>query len=401
MPGRVMVPGLVNAHSHAFQRVFRGHVQWRSGDDDFWTWRSAMYSAANALDPEGIAAVSRLAFLEMAEAGVTRVGEFHYLHHQSDGTPYADRDLLASLVIDAARSVGVRICLLRVAYGRHSFGKPLAANQLRFGDVGPDAVLDAIARLRARWAGDAGVSVGLAPHSVRAVPAGWLSAFQKFDGPIHVHVAEQPAEVASSFDEHGRSPLAVFADAGLVDGRFVAVHLTHPSPGDVARLKAGDATVCVCPGTELDLGDGFLPLAAREVRLCIGTDSQATVDPLAEARAVELHARGLAGRRNVMAPAEDRHGLANRLLAIASVDGARALGASGGLEVGAPADFVLFDLRRPAAAGVPAPEALAFVATPEWVDEVWVGGRCIVREGRHPQRDAIVSAAARYLPASE
>jgi formimidoylglutamate deiminase len=398
LPGRVLVPGLVNAHSHAFQRVFRGHVQWRQGEDDFWTWREAMYGAANGLDPDGVEAVSRLAFLEMAEAGITHVGEFHYLHHQPDGKPYADPDEIANRVVAAARDVGIRITLLRVAYGRHSFGRALADNQRRFGDRDPAAVLAATDRLRARWSSDPAVSVGLAPHSVRAVPREWFVELASFSGPIHAHVSEQPSEVAACLAEHGCSPVAAFASGGLVDSRFVGVHLTHPSRGDIELLRQADATVCVCPSTELDLGDGFLPLEARDLRLCIGSDSQAVIDPLGEARAIELHARGLAGRRNVMAPPGERHGLADRLLSIATAGGAHALGSRGTLEVGQPADFVTFDLRRPAAEGVPVAEALAFVANPEWVDEVWVAGRRIVEGGRHPQRDAIVAAARDLRP---
>jgi formimidoylglutamate deiminase len=279
LPGKLVIPGLVNAHSHAFQRAFRGHVQWRGpGDDDFWTWRRAMYATANALDPDGVEAVSRLAFLEMAEAGVTRVGEFHYLQHQPGGTPYVDKDELARRVIAAALDVGIRIALLRVAYARAGAGKPLEPHQLRFGDRSPDDVLAALDRLKST---DARVTLGLAPHSVRAVPRDWLTALSAWKGVVHAHVAEQPAEVQACEAEYGRSPLRVFADAGLVSERFTAVHLTQPSPGDVDLARSSGASVCVCPSTELDLGDGFLPLSVREgVRLCVGSDSQATIDLL-------------------------------------------------------------------------------------------------------------------------
>lgn len=398
LPGRLMIPGLVNAHSHAFQRAFRGRVQWRaSGHDDFWSWRDRMYRVANRLDPDGVEAVSALAFLEMAEAGITRVGEFHYLQHAPDGARYADPDELARRVIAAARRVGLRITLLRVAYARAGVGAPLRDDQRRFGDRHPDDVLAALDRLGT--SPPEGVTVGLAPHSVRAVDADWLRALSAWRGPVHAHVSEQQAENQACHAEHGRSPTAVLADAGLVSDRFTAVHLTWPLPGDVHLLAAAGARVCVCPSTELDLGDGFLPLDARErLPMCVGSDSQAVIDPLGEARALELHARGLAGRRNVLAVAGEPHALALRLLACASVEGDRALGGEGrGLAIGAPADFVLLDLRRPAAEGVPPLEAAAFVSTPEWVEEVWVGGRPIVSGGRHPARDAVIAAARPYL----
>jgi len=400
LPGRLLIPAMVNAHSHAFQRAFRGHVQHRpAGRDDFWSWRDRMYAVANGLDPDGVEAVSRLAFLEMAEAGIGQVGEFHYLHHAPDGARYADPDELARRVVRAALDVGIRITLLRVAYARNGAGAPLRDDQRRFGDRSPDEVLAAVARLRALE--DPRVRVGLAPHSVRAVPLDWLGAFAGFDGPVHVHVAEQPAEVVACQAEYGRSPVGVLEQAGLLHDRLVAVHLTHPDPGDVGRLRDVGAGVCACPGTELDLGDGFLPLAARDLSISVGSDSQATIDLFAEARAVELHARALAGRRNVMAPEGSRHGLAERILAIATTTGDRHLGGPGlGIEPGAPADLVAIDLRRPAAEGVPPLEAAAFVATPEWVSDLWVAGRRIVRDGRHPDRDEVVRAARPFLLSS-
>ncbi|MFT7520480.1 MAG: formimidoylglutamate deiminase [Kiritimatiellia bacterium] len=400
LPGRLMLPGLVNAHSHAFQRAFRGHVQWVDHDrDDFWSWRHAMYETANRLPPEGVEAISRLAFLEMIEGGITHVGEFHYLHHQPDGTPYDEPDELALRVISAARSVGLRIALLRVAYGRSAPCKPLRDDQRRFGDADPDAVLLAIQRLRGRDL--PGTTIGLAPHSVRAVPPHWWSTLSHFDGVVHCHVAEQPADVRTSIEEYGAPPLVVLAERGLVHKRFSAVHLTHPSAGELDLLRDSGGRIVACPGTEMDRGDGFLPLAAREgVSLCLGSDSHATIDLFEEARSLEMHARGLAGRRNVMSPPGERHGLARVLLQAATVAGSQALGAhSGGLVPGAPADMVTLDLRRPAAAGVPPLEAAALVATADWVDGVWVAGEAQVEAGRHADRDSIVFNALKWLSA--
>jgi formimidoylglutamate deiminase len=377
LPGHLVLPGFVNAHSHAFQRAFRGHVQWRaSGQDDFWSWRQRMYQTANELTPEGVYDVSYRCFSEMVDAGITHVGEFHYLHHQTDGSAYDNPDELAQRVIAAAHDAGLRITLLRAAYGRCDANRPLLPEQRRFRDSGPESVLSAIQRLKRHE--DDRTTIGLAPHSVRAVPPAWLEELSAFDGLVHAHVAEQPSEVASCLDETGQEPLQLLAAAGLVHSRFTAVHLTHPHANDARLLSAANATVCACPFTELDLGDGFLPLSLLDQRLCIGSDSHAIIHPLAEARAIELHARGLSGRRNVMAPMDDQHGLAKRILTIATTNGSRALGAGGlGITPGAPADLVALDLRRPAAEGVPPLEAAAFVSTPEWVSHVWVAGEPI------------------------
>ncbi|MFK7930452.1 MAG: formimidoylglutamate deiminase [Myxococcota bacterium] len=398
LPGRLLLPGLVNAHSHAFQRAIRGHVQWRDAErGDFWSWRQAMYRAANAMDPDAFEAVSRLAFLEMAESGITEVAEFHYVHHQTGGSPYDDPDELARRVIRAALDVGIRICLLRVAYHRGGPGIELAPEQARFRADSPDEVLTAIQRLGT--VADPRVRVGLAPHSVRAVPPEWLPEFATFSGPIHAHVAEQPAEVAACVAETGLSPLALLARAGLVHERFGAVHLTFPSAGDVDLMASAGATAVVCPSTELDLGDGLLPVDARQrLHLAVGSDSHAMIDLFQEVRTLELHGRALAGRRHILTPDDDDHGLAGRLLAAATADGARCLGREGGqLIPGSPADFVTLDLRRPAAAGVPPLEAAALVADSSWVDDVWVAGRLVVRGGRHPNRARIVEEASSVI----
>lgn len=395
LPGRLVLPGLVNAHSHAFQRAFRGHVQHRPrGRDDFWSWRDRMYEVALGLSPEGVQAVSALAFLEMVEAGVTRVGEFHYLHHQPDGAPYADPDELARRVLAAAREVGLRITLLRVAYGRAGHDQELRADQRRFGDASAEDALQAVARLR----GDA--DVGLAPHSVRACDRSWLEALGAYEGVVHVHVSEQPAENEACLAEHGCSPVALLDACGLLGPRSTMVHLTHPLEGDLDLVLGADAMLCVCPSTELDLGDGFLPVEARlRARLCLGSDSHAQIDLLREATTLEMHARGLAQRRNVMTPEGRRHGLAEGLLSAATVGGARSLGADArGVVEGAPADLVAVDLRRPAAEGVPPLEAAALVATNEWVEQVWVAGRSLLQGGRHPLRERVTARARPHLP---
>ncbi len=399
LPHHVLMPGLVNAHSHAFQRAFRGHVQWANGHDDFWSWRDAMYRVATSLPPEGIEAIARLVFVEMAQAGVTSIGEFHYMHHQPGGAPYDDPDELAWRVITAALTAGMRITLLRTAYHCGGFNKPASALQARFIDRRPEDVLAAAQRLGRHQ--DRRVNVGIAPHSVRAVPRHWLPELAAFNGPIHAHVAEQLAEVQACHRLFGRSPLALLADAGLLTERFCAVHLTHPDPGDVALLDAAGGTICVCPTTELDLGDGFLPVEARAASLCVGSDSHAVIDLLHEARTLEMHARGLAQRRNVVHSNGSVDGLARHLLHSATTVGRQALGlASEPLGPGAAADFCAVDLDRPAADGQPPLCAVAFNATADWVSDVWVAGERIVHDGRHALRDSAREAALPWLGAT-
>ncbi len=383
LPERLLLPGLVNAHSHAFQRGLRGHVQWTEGGrDDFWSWRERMYGLATRLDPDGIEAVSALAFLEMALAGFTAVGEFHYLHHSPDGRPYADPDELARRVIRAARRVGIRITLLRVAYG--------VGGEKRFRDRDPDEALLACQRLAGIE--DPAVTVGLAPHSVRACSKEWLQAFSVFEGPVHAHVSEQPRENAECLNEHGMSPTALLEDCGLLGPDFTAVHMTWPQvPNDGERLRRAGARVCACPTTELDLGDGFLPLDHLDgVALCIGTDSHALIDPFVELRSLEWHARACQGRRNVLTPPGDRDALAHRLLQIGSEEGRRALGIEPTV-----ADFVAVDLADVRMAGAqPLTAALWGAAR---VRDVWVGGERIVEDGQHAQAAAIVEGARSVL----
>ncbi|MCB9739782.1 MAG: formimidoylglutamate deiminase [Deltaproteobacteria bacterium] len=397
----VVAPGLCDAHSHAFQRVFRGHVQHRAAGDSFWAWRQAMYGAAGSLSPEAIEAVSALAFLELLAAGITAVGEFHYIHHAPDGAPYDDPHLLAERVIAAARRVGLRITLLRVVYAASGIAAdgsatPPLPEQRRFLSKSPDAALRACAELEARFAADPLVVVGLAPHSVRAVPRSWLAEFTAFAGPIHAHVAEQPAEVAACRAAFGCEPLALLQQAGLLSPRFSAVHLTHPEAGDATRLRDTGARVVACPSTELDLGDGFLPPAIHAAtRVAVGSDSYAQIEPLGEARALEGHARAATGQRVFLGDGTPGS-LAATLLTMAGRHGHEAVGQPGGtLRPGDVADFFAVDLDRPAADGVPPLEALALSSRPEWVTDVWIAGVRRLRNGRHADEDHIRADFAR------
>ncbi|MCY1044380.1 formimidoylglutamate deiminase [Corallococcus sp. bb12-1] len=406
LPGRALLPGLVNGHSHAFQRLIRGRTEYVAsgrGQDDFWSWREAMYRAAEALTPEEVYVASRQVFVEMALAGITAVGEFHYLHHQSDGTPYADRNELAHAVIRAATDVGLRICLLRVGYARAGFNVAANPRQRRFIDADVDAFLSTTEALARAVRGDARVNVGLAPHSVRAVSKEWLARVERdapVGMPIHMHVAEQPKEIEACLAEHGRRPVELLADLGLLGGRFTAVHGVHLTDDEVQLLGRSESTVCACPSTERNLGDGIVPadaLVRAGARVSLGSDSQTAVDLLDEARQLEQHLRLLRLRRAVLDPGTGTlDGLAARLLDMATVQGAHSLGLeTGALLPGAPADFFTVDLRHPSLVGAGLASLLpgiVFGATAGAVREVAVAGRWVVRDGRHALADESAKA---------
>ena len=394
LPGKLLLPGLVNAHSHAFQRLLRGRTQTAAPDkdrDDFWTWRETMYRAAVALDPDGLAVASRHCFLEMARTGITTVGEFHYLHHAPDGRPYADPLELALRVIAAAREVGLRIHLLRVGYARPGFNTLPQPRQRRFYDPDPERFLGAVAALQERVRPDPLVTIGAAPHSVRAVPRSWLEAVARArPGTVHMHVAEQPREVESCLAEHARRPVELLHEIGLLDDDFTAVHAVHLAPHEIPLL--GRSKVCACPLTERDLGDGIIPadaLAAAGATLCIGTDGQSEIDPSGELRALEGDLRLEQGRRLVLPPTgEGPDALARTLLEIGTHGGARSLGLDvGRLAPRRPADLCAVDLRHPALLGAPDDGLLAavvFSAPASAVTDTWVQGQRVLTDGRHP-----------------
>jgi formimidoylglutamate deiminase len=415
LAGRAMLPGLVSAHGHSFQRAIRGRTQARpQGRGDFWSWREAMYAAAARLDPDDLHAIALMAFHEAARAGVTTVGEFHYLLNDPAGRPYAEPDLLARQVIRAAREVGLRIVLLRAAYARGGAGVPPGPEQLRFVDAAPGDAVESAGRIAAAFAGDPAVSVGLAPHSVRACPADWigtLSAEARRRGwPLHVHVAEQPAEVARCRAESGVSPVALLERLGTLGPGTTAVHAIHLDDADVAALGRSRTTVCACPTTERDLGDGVVPadaLARAGAGLALGIDSFVQVDLLEEARALEGHLRLVRQQRGLLGPeGDDSPGaLAGRLLGFATAGGMRSLGLPGGtLAPGEPADFVTLDLGDPSIAGASAVDLLpvaVFSAARTAVRDVVVGGEAVLRDGvpapARADADAILAGFGRVM----
>ncbi len=406
LPGRALLPGLVNAHSHAFQRVIRGRTEYRTANtrDSFWTWREMMYSAATRLTPEDIYDASRMAFLEMALSGITAVGEFHYLHHAPDGKPYDDPNRLTKEVVRAAHDVGLRIALLRVAYARAGFEVEPNPQQARFIEPDPETFLRNFEDLSHDIVTDDGmIWTGIAPHSVRAMPLSYLKeiiAYARAGGhPVHMHVAEQPAEVSACIAEYGRSPVALLETEGLLSERFTAVHAIHLTDKAIAALAGARAMVCACPTTERNLGDGVVPADAlfkSGVRVSLGSDSHVQIDLLEDARELEYHLRLQKMERAVLAADQDEgpSALAARLFDCATRFGAESIGArTGTLEDGQPADFFTVDLNDLSIAGSDDDSLLAaivFSSSTRSVRDVVVGGKVVVKDGRHRDQEEIV-----------
>ena len=302
---------MVNAHSHAFQRDLRGRAE---GDGDFWTWRDEMYRLATGLDPDGMHDVAKRAYAEMLNAGYGAVGEFHYVHHQPDGTPYDDPNEMAIAVAEAAVEVGIQIVLLPAAYNRGGYDRPPDKGQLRFCDEHVETFLERVDALRDKAAAWPHARVGVAAHSVRAVPAQWLEAIATYadaNGLVrHVHAHEQRKELEETQAEHGCTPIDLLHRTGFLGPATSVIHGTHVSDRDVERLAESDTLVVACPTTEGNLGDGFLPaMRYREagVRLAIGSDSQARIDPFEETRELETIARRESeSRRGLIATTPDQ-----------------------------------------------------------------------------------------------
>ncbi|WP_320780999.1 formimidoylglutamate deiminase [Streptomyces sp. CRN 30] len=375
------LPGLANTHSHAFHRALRGTVQIGSGT--FWTWRDAMYAVAGRLTPDTYHALARATYAEMALAGVTCVGEFHYVHHAPGGVPYADPNAMGEALVAAAAEAGIRITLLDTAYLSAGFGRPPTGHQLRFSDGTAEVWATRSSLLKERDH----ARIGAAVHSVRAVPADQLATVARWAeerrAPLHVHLSEQPAENEACREAHGRTPARLLADHGVLGPRTTAVHGTHLTEEDVALVGAASTGTCMCPTTERDLADGVGPAGALQRAgspLSLGSDSHAVIDLLEEARAMEMNERLRTRTRG--------HWTAAALLRAATADGHAALGweAAGTLETGALADFTTLRLDSVRTAG-PLPrlgaETAVFAASAADVRHTVVGGRHVVRDGAH------------------
>ncbi|HEX4813661.1 MAG TPA: formimidoylglutamate deiminase [Nonomuraea sp.] len=376
------VPGLANAHSHAFHRALRGAAQ--AGDGDFWAWRELMYALAGRLSPDSYLRLARAVYAEMALAGVTCVGEFHYLHHAPGGRPYDDPNVMGHALVQAAREAGLRIALLDTCYLTGGIGAPLAGAQTRFGDGDADAWAARAGELAAAYEGQPDVEIGAAIHSVRAVPPEQMPVVAEFShrhaAPLHVHVSEQPAENAACVEMYAATPVQVLHERGAMGPRSTAVHATHLADVDIELLAQSGTYICLCPTTERDLADGIGPartLADRGAPLTLGSDSHAVIDLFEEARAVELDERLATGRRG--------HWPAADLLTAATSAGHTSLGFpdAGTLVPGAWADLVSVRLDTARTAGAGGLEAVVFAATAADVHSVISGGRRVVEDGRH------------------
>jgi formiminoglutamate deiminase len=391
LPG-LTLPGLANGHSHAFHRALRGITQADRGT--FWTWRDRMYAVASRLEPDSYLALATAVYAEMALAGITCVGEFHYLHHGPGGAAYADPNEMGRVLLAAAGRAGIRITLLDTCYlsgGLAADGRPqpLTGPQLRFGDRDGEAWA---ARAEALGADARGTlspvaRAGAAIHSVRAVPEQQMHPVvawsHRLGAPLHVHLSEQPAENEACLAAYHRTPARVLYDAGALGPRSTMVHATHLTARDLELLGGSRAYACLCPTTEADLADGIGPagaLASAGSPLTVGSDSQAVIDLFEEARRVEQYERLASGRRG--------HFSADALARAATLDGHASLGwpDAGEITPGALADLVTVSLDSPRLAGTAAASALEsviFAASAADVATVVAGGRDVVRDGRH------------------
>jgi formimidoylglutamate deiminase len=407
-----VVPGMPNAHSHAFQRAMAGDSELRSGArDSFWSWREAMYALANGVEPEDLELIATQLFIEMLKAGYTSVAEFHYLHRRADGSAYPDANALWQAIDAAAGTAGIALTLLPTLYLSSDFGaRPLRREQQRF-RLSVEEFLQAIARRRSGLAQQDGalVHTGAALHSLRAVPLDCLreavAGLRAIDpaGVIHIHIAEQLLEVHACQSETGRRPIELLLDTGLVGPQWCLVHATHATASEIAAVAASEASVCVCPSTEGNLGDGFFDAArllGAGAGLCIGSDSQATVCPAEELRWLEYQQRLKRRRRAVLATRAEPH-VGARLWREATRCGARALGQNiGTIQIGRRADWLVLDAAHPALAGADEDgllDRLVFSGGQAAVRDVMVAGRWVVKDGQHRREEEVAARFATWM----
>lgn len=401
LPGKALLPGFVNGHSHAFQRALRGRAQAQVAGGDFWSWRGQMFQLVERIDAEALEAICALAYVEMLEAGWTSVAEFHYLHRPGDTE---DAGAGARAVVAAAEATGIRQTLVRVAYLRAGYRQTPSAGQRHFLESADDYEREC--RRLARGLGeDPRLQMGVGAHSVRAVGREDLERVRdladRLDCPCHIHVSEQQREVDECLGEVGQRPLELLGSLGMLGRRTTLVHGNYFDAEEQARFVDSEASLCVCPTTEADLADGWgqpVPVAGDlwgrgKRELCLGTDSHIIIDPLAETRLLEHLERMTRGRRCELVP--------ETLLHMATLAGAPAVGADvGRLVPGAWADLVAIDLAATSLAGCEADTLLAALvlsASADVVSEVWVAGEQVVSEGKHRHRESVHRAYANAL----
>ena len=400
----IVLPGLGNLHSHAFQRGMAGltEVGGASGDS-FWSWRELMYRFLDRLDPDSFQAIAQMAYVEMLESGFTRVGEFHYLHHAPDGRPYADAAEMSARVAQAAQASGIGLTLLPVFYAHSDFGAqpPNPAQKRLVHDIDGFAALLQRCRDALRQLPDA--VLGVAPHSLRAVAPDELAALPALvEGPVHIHIAEQVKEVQACLAWSGQRPVQWLYAHAAVDERWCLVHATHVEPQELAAIVASGAVAGLCPITEANLGDGLFPMQdfiRAGGRFGVGSDSNVLIDAAEELRLLEYGQRLTLRGRNVLAT--EAGVSSGRTLYQGALQGvAQALGVDTGLRVGAPADLVELDAAHPALAcrqGDSLLDSWVFAARNGAVRSVWRNGRELVRQGRHLQRERIAGDFRRAL----
>jgi formimidoylglutamate deiminase len=399
----IVVPGMANAHSHAFQRAMAGNTEFRlSARDSFWTWRNAMYALANRIEPEDLQILATQLFVEMLKSGYTSVAEFHYLHRQKGGVPYSGANALWEAIGNAASAAGIALTFLPTLYQTSDFGgRPLKSEQARFASD-TDTFLRALEerisserRARGRPGGAPTQRTGAAFHSLRAVPLETLrEATLRMRGidpdmPVHIHVAEQLLEVQACKRETGLRPIELLLQTGLLTEHWCLVHATHATAEEIKGIAAAKATVCVSVSTEANLGDGFFDTARflkANGRLCVGSDSQSTVAPTEELRWLEYQQRLRKKRRGVLATAAEPH-VGTRLWLDAAQHGAHAIGQPAGMiEVGRRADWLVLDAEHPSMVGAAAGTALdhlLFAGGDAAIRDVMVAGRWVIKERHH------------------
>ncbi len=397
------LPAMGNLHSHAFQRAMAGLTEIAGQEgDSFWSWRTLMYRFVAVLSPDDVEAIAALAFIEMVETGFCRVGEFHYLHHDTDGRDYADPAEMASRLAAAAEQAGIALTLLPVCYAHGGFGgAPPSALQRRF-ITDPDRYGRLVEASRAAIGHLPDGIVGIAPHSLRAVTADELAAILPLSqgGPVHIHIAEQMREVDECIAWSGARPVRWLLDHAPVDGRWCLVHATHVDPGEVVALARSGAVAGLCPITEGNLGDGLFPARAfadAGGAYGVGSDSNVRIDLTEELRLLEYGQRLSMRARNIMSKSGVSTG---RLLFDCSVaGGAQALGSRGGLATGASADLIVLKDGTAVAGrtGDALVDTLLFATGRSAIDEVWRAGRRLVCGGRHEHRDTIETRYRRVL----